>query len=295
MNRQQKLKALEDKKAAGKIPVAVDSKPFLLAFEERVKQLSKTLQDGVDINGLDSLLNELKAIGGLKEYVEGLEKTIKGLQIPEIPPEIKIKDLSTLLDALENLSEKKIDLSPLQLITDQVGNLIDKIDELTPPKQGQKPEDYLPMRRVVLVGKRLLFDDSFYTGGGGGSNIPTKNGAVPVVNPDGSNIGGGSITNDGTFLSQVQLETELDEKFGDVGQKGQVASAPVTISTDTLRIDAASSTVTYIGTAAAGSATSAAVWQVKKIDSSSGTSILFADGNINYDNVWDNRASLSYS
>lgn len=61
------------------------------------------------------------------------------------------------------------------------------------------------------------------------------------------------------------------------------------------RVDAASSTVTYIGNAAPGTATSSALWRVKKIDTSSGTAITFADGNDLFDNVWDNRASLSYS
>lgn len=63
----------------------------------------------------------------------------------------------------------------------------------------------------------------------------------------------------------------------------------------TTRIDEASATVTYIGVALPGTATSASTWQIKKIDSSSGTSITFADGNSSFDNEWDERASLSYS
>lgn len=64
----------------------------------------------------------------------------------------------------------------------------------------------------------------------------------------------------------------------------------------TTRIDEASSTVTYIGEAAPGTATSSALWRVKKIDSTTNpTKIVFADGNDLFDNVWDDRASLSYS
>ncbi len=53
----------------------------------------------------------------------------------------------------------------------------------------------------------------------------------------------------------------------------------------------------YIGYAKPGTATSAASWQIKKISYSGNntTSILFADGNTKFDNVWDNRAALSYS
>lgn len=49
--------------------------------------------------------------------------------------------------------------------------------------------------------------------------------------------------------------------------------------------------VIYIGKAAVGSATSGAVWQMKKIDKTSGVVVTFADGNSNYDNIWDNRAT----
>lgn len=51
----------------------------------------------------------------------------------------------------------------------------------------------------------------------------------------------------------------------------------------------------YIGKAVVGSDEGANIWQIKKIDTSSNTSILWAGGNAKYDNVWTNRASLSYS
>lgn len=58
--------------------------------------------------------------------------------------------------------------------------------------------------------------------------------------------------------------------------------------------DSGDTNVTYIGTATPGTATSAASWQIKKVDETSGTVIKYADGNANFDNVWDNRESLSY-
>lgn len=57
----------------------------------------------------------------------------------------------------------------------------------------------------------------------------------------------------------------------------------------------ASGNYTYIGKALIGTATSAASWQVQRIDATSGTVILWADGDADFDNVWDNYASLSYS
>ncbi len=62
------------------------------------------------------------------------------------------------------------------------------------------------------------------------------------------------------------------------------------------RLDDAGGGVTYVGKAVAGSATSGAVWQIQRITESDQDLIIqWADGNINFDNVWDNRASLSYS
>lgn len=62
-----------------------------------------------------------------------------------------------------------------------------------------------------------------------------------------------------------------------------------------LQVDSVGTT-TYLGYADAGSLTSAAVWAVKKIvETGSDVSITWADGNVNYDNVWDNRLTLIYS
>jgi len=69
---------------------------------------------------------------------------------------------------------------------------------------------------------------------------------------------------------------------------------------ETKLIDEASATVFYFGWAIPGSDTTAgkadARWKIKKIDSTSNpTKTVWADGDTEYDNIWDNRASLSYS
>ena len=62
-----------------------------------------------------------------------------------------------------------------------------------------------------------------------------------------------------------------------------------------LRLDEASSTVTYIGESAPGVAESAAAWRIKRMTTSGSVlKIDWADGNENYDNVWTDRASLTY-
>jgi hypothetical protein len=61
--------------------------------------------------------------------------------------------------------------------------------------------------------------------------------------------------------------------------------------------DEVSSVLAYAGKALPGSATSSDVWQVKELTFTAGgdISIRLADGNASFDNIWDNRGSLSYS
>ena len=53
-------------------------------------------------------------------------------------------------------------------------------------------------------------------------------------------------------------------------------------------------TYSYIGKATPGTATSSSLWQIKRIEDSTGD-ITWADGDSIFDNVWDNITSLSYS
>ena len=60
--------------------------------------------------------------------------------------------------------------------------------------------------------------------------------------------------------------------------------------------DAISPTLAYLGKAAPGSAKSDPVWQLKKLTFGvdGDVEITWADGNAAFDNVWDDRASLTY-
>lgn len=63
-----------------------------------------------------------------------------------------------------------------------------------------------------------------------------------------------------------------------------------------IRVDDASSTVTYVGEAPFASSESDAVWRIKKLETI-GTvfKVTWADGNANFDNVWSNRTSITYT
>lgn len=62
----------------------------------------------------------------------------------------------------------------------------------------------------------------------------------------------------------------------------------------TIRIDEASSTVTYLGEAAVGALPGDPLWRIKRINSASGTQIEYA-GASQFNQVWNNRAALPYA
>ena len=64
-----------------------------------------------------------------------------------------------------------------------------------------------------------------------------------------------------------------------------------------VQLDEAAGSITYIGEADPGSATSAAVWRVRRMDESGNPELIikWAGGTRNFDKIWDNRTSLTYS
>lgn len=62
-----------------------------------------------------------------------------------------------------------------------------------------------------------------------------------------------------------------------------------------VQVNSGDSNIQYVGSAAPGTPTSANTWRIQKIDSTTGTVVTWADGNTNFDNIWDNRESLTYS
>lgn len=60
-------------------------------------------------------------------------------------------------------------------------------------------------------------------------------------------------------------------------------------------VDSGDTNVQYVGEARIGTTTSEAKWRIQKINKTTGTVITWADGDGEFDNIWDNRESLSYS
>lgn len=97
--------------------------------------------------------------------------------------------------------------------------------------------------------------------------------------------GGVTITNTITEpipVQQADLNADVDEVTAFGGAL-------------TTYIDAASATVTYIGEAAIGSSVASAAWRVQKIDTTLNPNTIKWAGTGVFDQVWNNRAGLTYS
>lgn len=72
---------------------------------------------------------------------------------------------------------------------------------------------------------------------------------------------------------------------GIIGGGGSSAVSYITLMDDT-------GTYLYVGEAMPNTSPASASWRIKRV---SDTSVLYADGNANFDNIWNNRSSYSYS
>lgn len=82
------------------------------------------------------------------------------------------------------------------------------------------------------------------------------------------------------------VHTKLVDEYSQLVPLGNKSIQVRTKSTD--------SKVVYVGFAAMGSATSDAVWQIMQVDTNTGVSVKYADGNDHFNNIFDNRESLTY-
>lgn len=177
-------------------------------------------------------------------------------------PEVQKVEVVNQKETVVNVQPPKVtvETSPtiVNIDTEGLGKKLDEIKK-TLEEEEEKPtvENPLP---VVLV-----FDDKEYKAGEGKGNEQIHN------------WGGGA----GSYL--IGVEDNTKKLVGEY----------------TLLLDDVTTTsVTYVGKATIGTATSSALWQIKKLDESSTPvtlSVKWAGGGASFNQVWDNRASLSYS
>lgn len=112
----------------------------------------------------------------------------------------------------------------------------------------------------------------------------------------GSGAPGAMLGSDGDQYIDADNGDIYTKVMGTWNLQGNMTAVATTTRTDTID-PTAFPEVTYRGDATPGTVTSAASWRVTRmtLQSDGDIDILFADGNDSFDNIWDNRLSLTYS
>ncbi len=300
------------------------------AEEKKVRDLAKKVANET-LNGVKSLTDDNRRY--LEGIITGLAKSVaevvasgnvemgKGMSfkfqeltgaIRELKPkeDKDLKELATTVGkALASFEStiKALEFSPHIEFTgatsEELKAQVDVILAALPKEAKDSVKiEYEIQTADKYINVRLTDGINFYKalggGGGGGSAGPTvklddDTFAVPVVNPDGTPIGGGSA-------GPIEIDNFPTEyPLPDDQLNALMPYIPEDKNLVTLIDDTTTAGVTYIGYAVpTGSAipTSGAVWRIKKIDESTGvTSIKWADGDTLFNNIWNNRVSLTYN
>jgi len=156
------------------------------SVKEAIVELHKVINGKAAFND-EQIVEQLKLLAGnmtFKDEIAKLETAI----VNKAKEPIELKNIEQLINAANP-----------RTVVNAINSMAVKLEA----NSSQKADDFIPYRRVIKVGKRFVFDDDKMNvnvmGGGGGSSsvqIPlvrdTDGGqAIAVVNPDGSNIGGG--------------------------------------------------------------------------------------------------------
>lgn len=247
--------------------------------------------------GLNSLKRELslipKSLPKIPEQKDKVAVTnLKEIKLDTTPIEKAIKALKLDVDVKAPIINVDApNLKPLQDVMLDIIKAISKIELPEVPTTDLKTletEAKTTNKKLDEANKHLkkIVDKPVGGGGGGGGNgtpyqdssgtfqyVQLQGGSIPVVNPDGSNIGGGGLTNTELRAAPIQTTSPIYKLLLD---------------------DTSTTNVTYVGKAAIGSATSASVWQIQKIDETTGMSITWA-GTALFTAKWDDRTTETYA
>lgn len=184
-------------------------------------------QEPIDLTELQKQLAELPVLiqQPLSSSLEGFLSAFKTHLVTTISKNKQDPDLSRLIKDIK--IENKIDLKPL---TKEIRNLREKA-----AKQSQNPEDFVPYRRVIKSGNKLVFDDNITAGGGGGGfntdGLATTAKQDDIITAIGGISSGGGKPTDAYSISNTE-DTGTYKYFGFEDKDGNWYILRKTIATN---------------------------------------------------------------
>lgn len=258
-------------------------------IDKLIPLLSK-LDKGIQSTKLD--LKPLVAqLNGIKREMSLVPKSLP--KIPEQKDSLKVTNLDEIkLDttavekAIKNLKlDPKIDVkaSDVNVEAPDLKPIKDGLLEIVKVIKAQKyPE--VPVTDLKTVEKELADQTKEL-------KSHTKQLKTLIEQPKGGGGGGGG--NGTPYIDStgkpVNVEVEAD------GSIPVTAIIGTTNYTTRIEEDSVNSNYTYIGNAVIGSSEASAVWQIKRLDATTGLTKLWRDGDDLFNNAWSTREAGSYS
>lgn len=194
---------------------------------------------------------KINNFGELDSKFESVVDAFNGMKLVVPAPEVKVNVPK------QKIETQVIDLKPLTDVMDQMLLAFQSVEYPEVEFDTDKLEKKLDDANKIL--QKLLDKPSGGGGGGGGHGTPY-------------------ITSTGAH------------QYVTLGADGSIPVSSSTPTYKTLLDDTTTANVTYIGNAPQGTATSAASWQIQKLDETTGLVRTWA-GSAGFNQVWDNRAT----
>lgn len=212
MDKARKLKLLElrQKKTANRQKTDNQRHAEFLQSITGLHDLFKE-KNAKDVKKTDELIDKLSEFSSFKKEVQQVRQAIQDL--PKVD-KVAISNITELINAQKDLDLTEVTKAINELTKQVAAQTIDAVTI-----KNKDANDYVPIRRVIEVQGRLIFDDkpmevTVVGGGGGMATIAgvqpelvrdTVNGkAMAIVNPDGSAIGaGGGGGGDSTVYNEI--------------------------------------------------------------------------------------------
>lgn len=178
-------------------------------------------------------------------------------------PEKSIK-----VDNLKEIKTEAVKITNLEDIKSYFTSLKTAIENNQPIVNVQKQDVVFPTNPKNPISVRLSDGKQFYK-------------AIESI-----------ITSGGGGAGQTDALTDAELRASPLEVSGEFFST--TAQYAVIADDQTTGGVVYVGYADPGTLTSEAAWRIKKITTSNYPITTWADGNTNFDNIYDNRTSLSY-
>lgn len=151
----------------------------------------------------------------------------------------------------------------------------------------------------IFRNNKTFGDNAFYNV----NKVGLKNVAGTQINPATedkqdtliANQTNGSQKSQSVDSSGVNIDFATETTLNAIDTNLTEINSVITPKATLLAVDSGDSTIKYIGKAYPGSLTSAEAWMIQRMTKTTDLVLEFADGDSNFDNVWDDRESLSYS